>query len=57
MNKKGTEPLEGDEATGVKIIRQAVTAPLRQIAENAGTPGSVVVRRVMESKDNQGYNA
>src|SRR4051812_4615293 len=48
---------EGDEATGVKIIRQALTAPLRQIAENAGTSGSVVVRRVMESKDNAGYNA
>jgi hypothetical protein len=30
---------------------------LRQIAENAGTSGAVVVRRVMESKDNQGYNA
>src|SRR5688500_10407816 len=48
---------EGDEAAGVKIIRQALTAPLRQIAENAGTSGSVVVRRVMESKDNMGYNA
>jgi chaperonin GroEL len=48
---------EGDEATGVKIVRQALTWPLRQIAENAGTSGSVVVRRVMESKDNQGYNA
>jgi chaperonin GroEL len=48
---------EGDEAAGVKIIRQALTAPLRQIAENAGTSGSVVVRRVMESKDNAGFNA
>jgi chaperonin GroEL len=48
---------EGDEAAGVKIVRQALTAPLRQIAENAGTSGSVVVRRVMESKDNDGYNA
>src|SRR5438067_6552668 len=48
---------EGDEAVGVKIVRQALTAPLRQIAENAGTSGSVVVRRVMESKDNAGYNA
>jgi chaperonin GroEL len=41
----------------VKVVRQALTAPLRQIAENAGTSGSVVVRRVMESKDNAGYNA
>jgi chaperonin GroEL len=48
---------EGDEAAGVKIVRQALTAPLKQIAENAGTSGSVVVRRVMESKDNFGYNA
>src|SRR5687768_1576711 len=48
---------EGDEAAGVKIVRQALTSPLRQIAENAGTSGSVVVRRVMESKDNSGYNA
>src|SRR4030095_13901592 len=49
--------MEGDEATGVKIVRQALTWPPRQIAENAGSSGSVVVRRVMESKDNQGYNA
>jgi chaperonin GroEL len=48
---------EGDEAIGVKVVRTALTAPLRQIAENAGTSGSVVVRRVMESKDNMGYNA
>src|SRR4051812_40940109 len=47
----------GDEAAGVKIVRLALTSPLRQIADNAGTSGSVVVRRVMESKDNQGYNA
>jgi chaperonin GroEL len=48
---------EGDEALGVKIVRAAMTAPLKQIAENAGTSGSVVVRRVMESKDNDGWNA
>jgi chaperonin GroEL len=41
----------------VKIVRTALTAPLRQIAENAGDSGAVVVRRVMESKDNEGYNA
>jgi chaperonin GroEL len=41
----------------VKIVRQAMTAPLRQIAENAGESGAVVVRRVMESKDAEGYNA
>src|SRR5437870_13021569 len=48
---------EGDESTGVKIVRTALMAPLKQIAENAGTSGSVVVRRVMESKDNEGWNA
>ena len=49
--------LSGDAAMGVKIVRQACTAPLRQIAENAGESGAVVVRRVMESKDHQGFNA
>src|SRR3954464_3933695 len=54
---KGNLGLEGDEAAGVKVIRHALTVPLRTIADNAGTSGSVVVRRVMESKDNAGYNA
>jgi chaperonin GroEL len=49
--------LEGDESTGVKIVRTALTAPLKQIAENAGSSGSVVVRRVIESKDTEGWNA
>jgi chaperonin GroEL len=53
----GNLKVEGDEATGVKIIRNALMAPLRQIAENAGTSGSVVVRRVMEAKDASGWNA
>jgi chaperonin GroEL len=53
----GSLGLTGDAALGVKIVRQACTAPLRQIAENAGESGAVVVRRVMESKDNHGFNA
>jgi chaperonin GroEL len=57
LNGGSNLKLEGDEAAGVKIVRQALTAPLKQIAENAGTSGSVVVRRVMESKDNDGFNA
>src|SRR5437016_6460830 len=57
LNGGGNLNTEGDESTGVKIVRTALMAPLKQIAENAGTSGSVVVRRVMESKDNQGYNA
>ncbi len=48
---------EGDESIGVKIVRTALTAPLRQIAENAGTSGSVVVGRVIESNDNMGFYA
>jgi len=49
---------EGDEAVGVDIVRRALQAPLRQIAENAGQPGAIVVNRVRESKDNNfGYNA
>ncbi len=57
LNGGSNLKLEGDEAAGVKIVRQALVAPLKQIAENAGTSGSVVVRRVMESKDNEGFNA
>ncbi len=57
LNGGGNLNLEGDEALGVKIVRQALTSPLKQIAENAGTSGSVVVRRVMESKDTEGWNA
>ncbi|HEY2589935.1 MAG TPA: chaperonin GroEL [Tepidisphaeraceae bacterium] len=57
LNGGSNLKLEGDEAAGVKIVRQALTSPLRQIADNAGTSGSVVVRRVMESKDHEGYNA
>jgi len=57
LNGGGNLKLEGDEAAGVKVVRQALTAPLRQIADNAGTSGSVVVRRVLESKDNEGFNA
>jgi chaperonin GroEL len=56
LNTK-TADLTGDEALGVKIVRSAITAPLRQIAENAGESGAVVVRKVMESKDNDGFNA
>ena len=49
--------LQGDELTGVKIVRQALMAPLKQIASNAGHAGSVVVRQVMESSDGHGFNA
>jgi len=47
----------GDETIGVDIIRRALFAPLRQIAENAGLAGAIVVNRVAEGKGNFGYNA
>ncbi len=47
-----------DENTGIKIIRRAVEEPLRQISENAGQEGSVVVQKVRESNEKAyGYNA
>lgn len=46
-----------DQQTGVAIIKLAVEAPLRIIAENAGMEGSVVAQRVKEGKDDFGYNA
>jgi chaperonin GroEL len=49
--------LNEDEATGVAIIRRALEEPLRQIAENAGVEGSIVVQKVREGKDDFGFNA
>ena len=46
-----------DEQSGIAILRKALTAPLYQIAENAGAEGSIVVNRVLEGKDDFGYNA
>ena len=46
-----------DEATGVKIVARAIEEPLRQIAENAGNEGSVIVSKVLEGKDDFGFNA
>lgn len=51
--------LEGDEATGAKIVRRALEEPTRQIAENAGFEGSVVVSQILAKTDNErlGFNA
>ena len=49
--------VDGDEATGVAIVKRALEAPLRQISENAGLEGSVVVEEVRKSKDGMGLNA
>jgi chaperonin GroEL len=48
---------EGDERTGIKIIRRALEEPLRQIAENAGQEGSIIVEKVINSKAGVGFNA
>ncbi len=47
----------GDEATGVDIIRRALSAPLRQIAANAGFNGSVVLQKVLDSPPATGFDA
>ncbi|WP_067925469.1 chaperonin GroEL [Alicyclobacillus shizuokensis] len=48
---------EGDELTGVNLVRKALEAPVRQIAENAGIEGSVVVERLKKEAVGIGYNA
>ena len=51
-------PTNDDQAVGVNIVRKAIQAPARQIAENAGEDGSVIVGKMLESKDtNWGFDA
>jgi chaperonin GroEL len=49
--------LEGDMKIGVDIVRRAIEEPLRQIANNAGLEGSIVVEKVREKKQDEGFNA
>jgi chaperonin GroEL len=49
--------LEGDEAIGKNIVLGALTQPLRYIAENSGVDGSIIVEKVKELKDSEGYDA
>ena len=50
--------LKGDQKVGTRIVHRAIEGPIRQIAQNAGTDGSIVVERVENTKDvNFGYNA
>ena len=51
------KPENADEATGIQIINKAIESPLRTIVGNSGGEGSVVVSKVMEGKENYGYNA
>ena len=54
---EGLKAENDDEQTGIQIIRRAIEEPLRQIVENAGLEGSVVVNEVRNGKDDYGYNA
>ena len=53
-NLKGAN---GDEQTGIEIVRRAIEEPLRQIVANAGLEGSIVIQKVKEGKGDFGYNA
>ncbi|MBV9392160.1 MAG: chaperonin GroEL, partial [Verrucomicrobia bacterium] len=48
--------LEGDEQTGLEIVRRAVESPLRQLADNAGQEGALIVQEVKKRSGNEGYN-
>lgn len=51
------ETLHGDEKTGARIILKALSAPLRQIVENAGLEGSIIIQQVEKLGNTHGYNA
>ncbi|MEI6971192.1 MAG: chaperonin GroEL [bacterium] len=50
------ENAEGDEKIGVDIVRRALEAPLRQLVENAGLEGAIIIEEVKKSKGSMGYN-
>ncbi len=50
-------PENSDENTGIQIVEKAIEAPIRTIVENAGGEGSIVISKVLESKDSIGYDA
>lgn len=51
------ETLSGDEKVGVEILMKAITYPLRQIAQNAGSEGSIIVQKVGQMETYEGWNA
>ena len=51
------DTLQGDEATGARMVAKSLEGPLKQIAENAGLEGGVVVEKVRSMKGNEGLNA
>jgi chaperonin GroEL len=54
---KVADGLKGDEATGARLVAKSLESPLKQIAENAGMEGGVVVDKVKNMKGNEGLNA
>jgi chaperonin GroEL len=54
---KVADSLEGDEATGARLVAASLEGPIKQIAENAGVNGGVVIAKVREMSGNEGYNA
>jgi chaperonin GroEL len=54
---EGLKGANEDETTGIQIIKRAIEEPLRQICQNAGIEGSIVVQKVKEGKADFGYNA
>ena len=57
QDKLDTLVAEGDVKTGINLVRHAIEAPVRQIADNAGTEGSIVASKIKESAKGIGYNA
>ncbi len=60
LASKALENLKGhttDETTGIKVVRHVLSAPMAQIAENAGKDGAVIVDKVLNSKEGVGYDA
>ncbi len=55
-NKLDELKVDGDEVVGVKIIRRAIEAPLRQLANNAGFEGAIIVERVKKEKPGVGFD-
>ncbi len=51
------DSLDGDERTGARIVHRALEEPIRQIAQNAGADGSIVVERVRNQRGSVGFNA
>jgi chaperonin GroEL len=54
---KVADTLDGDEATGARLVANSLVGPIKQIAENAGVNGGVVIAKVLEMSGNEGYNA